>query len=234
EQESPCNNMPLYEKCRREGVNIMQMIIDECHKRGIKAYLHHRFSEVDRNSSPEAKKHGLATRNGRNEIKYNHKDWVIKTWWQEGLWNLASKELQRFKLDYIKKTMSQYSFDGICIDYLRHLPCLPVGKQWEYRDCATEFMSTLRQELNELGRSIALGAKLPENGRACHEDGFDVVRYSYDDWGRVSIVREMTDLKPKRAEHLPPRKALFGLNIPLSLGIHRVFLRFAGTFILKN
>lgn len=174
EQESPCNNMPLYEKCRREGVNIMQMIIDECHKRGIKAYLHHRFSEVDRNSSPEAKKHGLATRNGRNEIKYNHKDWVIKTWWQEGLWNLASKELQRFKLDYIKKTMSQYSFDGICIDYLRHLPCLPVGKQWEYRDCATEFMSTLRQELNELGRSIALGAKLPENGRACHEDGFDV------------------------------------------------------------
>jgi hypothetical protein len=41
-------------------------------------------------------------------------------------------------------------------------------------------------------------------------------------------------LKPKGIEPLPPRKALFGLNIPLSLGIRRVFLRFAGIFILKN
>ena len=41
-------------------------------------------------------------------------------------------------------------------------------------------------------------------------------------------------VKPKRIEPLPPRKALFGLNIPLSLGIRRVFLRFAGIFILKN
>ena len=33
---------------------------------------------------------------------------------------------------------------------------------------------------------------------------------------------------------MTPRKALFGLNFPLSLGIRKVFPHFAGKFILKN
>jgi hypothetical protein len=33
---------------------------------------------------------------------------------------------------------------------------------------------------------------------------------------------------------MSPRKALFGLNFHLAFGIHRVFLHFAGKFILEN
>ena len=161
EQECSYNNLGIFKKFQEKGINIMQRIIDECHKRGIKAYYHHRFSEVD-----------LGT--GRNEIKQKHKDWIIKTWWQEGLWNLASPELQEFKLNYISKVMTEYSFDGICIDFLRHLPCLPVGKQWDHRECATEFMSKLKENMNQLNREVEVGAKLPENGEACRVDGFDV------------------------------------------------------------
>ena len=79
--------------------------------------------------------------------------------------------------------MTEYSFDGICIDFLRHLPCLPVGKQWEYRECATEFMSKLRANMNELGRQVVVGAKLPENGESCRVDGFDVEK-----WAKNSLV----------------------------------------------
>jgi hypothetical protein len=165
--ESPCNTTNIYKKFQDKGINIMGRIIDECHKRGIKAYYHHRFSEVE-----------LYLESGRNEIKQSHKDWVIKTWWQEGLWNLASPELQEFKLNYITKIMSQYSFDGICIDFLRHLPCLPVGKQWEHRECATEFMGKLKTSMNKLDRQIAVGAKLPENENACRADGFDVEKWA--------------------------------------------------------
>lgn len=165
--ESPCNTTKIYKKFQDKGVNIMERIIDECHKRGIKAYYNHRFSEVE-----------LYLEDGRNEIKQKHKDWVIKTWWQEGLWNLASEELRNFKLDYISKIMSEYSFDGICIDFLRHLPCLPVGKQWEYRECATEFMNKLKDNMNKLGRQALVGAKLPENKEACYADGFDVERWA--------------------------------------------------------
>ena len=170
--ELPCYNAEIYRKFKAKGINIMERIIDECHKRGIKAYCHHRFSEVEIDLS-----------SGRNEIKQKHKDWVIKTWWQEGLWNLASSELQEFKLDYIRKIMSEYAFDGICIDFLRHLPCLPVGKQWEYRECATEFMGKLKDSMNDLGRHIDVGAKLPENGESCRVDGFDVEK-----WAKNNLV----------------------------------------------
>ena len=169
EQECSCFNPEIYRKFQAKGINIMQRIIDECHKRGIKAYCHHRFSEVELS--------------GINELKQKHKDWVIKTWWQEGLWNLASSELQEFKLNYITKTMTKYSFDGICIDFLRHLPCLPVGKQWEHRECATEFMSKLKNNMDKLGRQVIVGAKLPENGEACHVDGFDVEK-----WAKNNLV----------------------------------------------
>ena len=172
EQESPCNNTRIYKKFQAKGINIMGRIIDECHKRGIKAYCLHRFSEVE-----------LNLESGRNEIKQKHKDWVIKTWWQEGLWNIASPELQEFKLNYITKIMTEYAFDGICIDFLRHLPCLPVGKQWEMRECATEFMSKLKDNMNKLGRGVAVGAKLPENGESCRVDGFDVEK-----WAKNSLV----------------------------------------------
>lgn len=172
EQESPHFNTGIYKKIQAKGINIMARIIDECHKRGIKAYCNHRFSEVE-----------LDLKFGRNEIKQQHRDWIIKTWWQEGLWNLASSELQDFKLNYITKIMSQYSFDGICIDFLRHLPCLPVGKQWEHRECATEFMGKLKDNMSKLGRHIVVGAKLPETREACHIDGFDVEK-----WAKNNLV----------------------------------------------
>lgn len=170
EQELPCYNADVYRKFQEKGIDIIGRIIDECHKRGIKAYCHHRISEVEITS-------------GGNKLKKEHKDWVIKTWWPEGLWNLASPELQEFKLSYIKKIMAKYPFDGICIDFLRHLPCLPVGKQWEHRDCVTEFISKIKDEMGKLGRQIAVGAKLPENEKSCHVDGFDVEK-----WAKNNLV----------------------------------------------
>ena len=169
EQEMDCFNTDIYRKFKQKGIDIMARIIDECHKRGIKAYCHHRFSEVE--LSPG------------NEIKEKHKDWVIKTWWDEGLWNLASEGLQEFKLNYITKIMQRYPFDGISIDFLRHLPCLPVGAQWENRKRATKFISKLKENMNKLGRKIMVGAKLPENEKACHVDGFDV-----ETWAESGIV----------------------------------------------
>lgn len=166
ELEQACYNADIYRKFQAKGIDIMARIIEECHKRGIKAYCHHRFSEVELNVEKE-----------RNEIKQQNKDWVIKTWWQEGLWNIASLGLQEFKLDYITRIMNKYPFDGICIDFLRHLPCLPVGKQWEYREYATEFMSKLKESMKKLNRRVLVGAKLPENKESCRLDGFDVEKW---------------------------------------------------------
>ena len=58
EQELPCYNAEIYRKFQAKGINIMARLIDECHKRGIKAYCHHRISEVE-----------LNLESGRNELK---------------------------------------------------------------------------------------------------------------------------------------------------------------------
>lgn len=175
EQETVANNRSPYYSFKERGIDMMQIIIDECHKRGIKAYFHHRFSEVEReNPAPDFDENGNIVPEGRNKIKYDNPDWIIKTWWKNGLWNLTSEGMQDFKLDYLVRMMEKYNFDGICIDYLRHLPCLPVGRQWELRECATGFMCRLRECMDKLGRDIVVGAKLPENLEACRCDGFDV------------------------------------------------------------
>ena len=168
-QECESNNTEIFRYFQARGIDMMQVLIDACHKRGIECIFHHRISDVD---SSHVKK--LKGKDGWNKIKLAHPDWVIKTWWREGHWNFASEELRRFKLDYITSIMQQYPFDGVCIDFSRHLPCLPVGRQWEFRQCLTQFMCDLKKEMNAINPSIKTGAKVPENSRVCRDDGFDM------------------------------------------------------------
>ena len=164
--ECASDKNPILQLYTEQGIDIMQIIIDETHKRGMKAYWHHRFCEVSRMDSTDPVCE-----------KVLHPDWTIDTW-ECTMWNLAAPGLRQFKLDYFRRILSKYKFDGMCIDFLRHLPCLPVGEQWEYRECATDFMRGVRKIVDELCPDMKLGAKLPENGRACKVDGFDVETWS--------------------------------------------------------
>ncbi|MBE6930274.1 MAG: hypothetical protein E7463_08345, partial [Ruminococcaceae bacterium] len=167
--EQECsNNLDTYTVLTQRGIDMMQRIIDETHRRGIKAYWHHRISEVD---APPASFHSVVS---ENIIKKAHPDWLIRTWYEKGLWNLAVPEVQEFKVAYIKKMTERYPFDGICIDFLRHLPCLPPDAQWEHRDCVTDFMGKIRAAIP---KDMKLGAKLPENAASCRVDGFDVAQW---------------------------------------------------------
>lgn len=168
-QECESNNTDIYQCFKGRGIDMMQVLIDACHKRGIESIFHHRISEVD---SSHVKK--LKGKDGWNKTKLSHPDWIIKTWWREGHWNFASEGLRQFKLDYITSIMRKYNFDGICIDFSRHLPCLPVGRQWEERHCLTQFMCDLKNRIKRISPAIKIGAKVPENNRVCHDDGFDM------------------------------------------------------------
>ena len=121
-QECRCNDFDAYKVLCSRGTDMMRLVLDETRRRGIKPFWHCRICEVD--------KAGRSDRGEPNDIKLAHPDWVIKTWWKDGMWNLANPEMRSFKLDYIRSIISKYDFDGVCIDFLRHLPCLPVGRQW--------------------------------------------------------------------------------------------------------
>ncbi len=89
----------------------------------------------------------------------------IRSWWWQGLWNIASPGLRAHKVEVLREVAETLDIDGIQIDFARHIPCLPPGRQWEMRDHATEFLRMLRRMLNDAGRRrnrrLQLAAKVP-------------------------------------------------------------------------
>ncbi len=175
--ECECNDLTVYRSFKERGIDMMARLIDETHRRGIKAYWHHRFSEVDLFQNTDRRV---------NPIKEAHPDWTVGSWRPEGnMWNLAAEGLRDFKVGYITQMAGQYAFDGLTVDFLRHLPCLPVGAQWEMRDCVTDF---LRRLCKGIPHGMKLGVKIPENPAACHADGFDVEAWLAEDLVQYLVV----------------------------------------------
>ncbi len=168
----PVDN-PLLKKWLSEGIDWVQKLVDETRRRKLEVFWNYRVSEVDGLAGG-----GLATKE-LNPLKAAHPDWLVRdTWWWQGMWNLASEGLRNHKIEVLRELVTRYDFDGIQIDFSRHIPCLPIGKQWEMREHVTEFMRMVRDLLDEVGqkrqRPFLLAAKVPRNPAGCRVDGFDV------------------------------------------------------------
>ena len=126
-----------------------------------------------------------------NPIKAEHPDWVIKTWWWQGMWNLAVPEVRDFKVELFRQMTERYDFDGYQIDFHRHTPVLPVGRQWELRDSVTDLMRRVREVLLKASakknKPILFSAKVPRSLEACRVDGFDV-----ECWVQEGLVDMLT------------------------------------------
>ena len=165
-------------------VDLLAVLLEETHRRGFEAFWHHRISEVDIEPG------GLAMRR-LNPVKTEHPDWVIKTWWWQGMWNLAVPEVRDFKVELFREMAERYDFDGYQIDFHRHLPVLPIGRQSELRDSVTDLMRRVREVLLKASaakdKPILLSAKVPRSLEVCRADGFDVVR-----WVQEGLVDMLT------------------------------------------
>ena len=165
-------------------IDSLAVALEETHRRGFEAFWHHRVSGAD--SGPEGK-----AMDQLNPIKELHPDWVIKTWWWQGMWNLAVPEVRAFKVALFRELAERYDFDGFQIDYARQLPVLPLGRQWELRDSVTDLMRQLRETLLDVSvaknKPILLSAKVPRSLEVCRADGFDVVR-----WVQEGLVDMLT------------------------------------------
>lgn len=177
---------PGLNKWLEAGIDVVRVLLEEAKKRGLENIWNHRISEVD--FGPSGTGLGLAH---KNKEKQEHPDWVVKSWWWQGLWNLASPGLREYKLDYLRRIAQYEALDGIQLDFARHVPCLPPGAQWENREHATEFVRLVRQMLLERerqrGRPLLLSAKVPESPEGCRVDGFDV-----EAWARQQLVDMLT------------------------------------------
>ena len=175
----PPRRMPMLARFRSAGVDVFAEWIKHVHGRGKECWLTDRISEVDlgkdRNPVP---------------IKDERPEWFIPAFGFQ-MNNMAVPEIRQHKLKILAEVMRKYAFDGLDIDFERHTPILPVGRQWELRECVTEFMRDLRAELlkigEEQGRVIMLSARVPDCLDGCRQDGLDV-----EEWIKEDLVDCLT------------------------------------------
>lgn len=168
------------------GTDWIAELVSGARQRKLEVFWNHRISDVD--GKPEG---GLEMEH-LHPLKAAHPDWVIpvKFWWQ-GMWNLAAPGLREYKIRALRELVQKYPLDGVQIDFSRHIPCLPPGRQWELRGEVTEFMRMVRtmclDEAAQRGRPILVAAKVPETLAGCQVDGFDIAA-----WAQLSLVDILT------------------------------------------
>jgi hypothetical protein len=175
------------DKWREQGIDWVERLVAETKKRELEVFWSHRISEVELNEEGT----GAGWQGKPHPIKQAHPDWVIKTWWKQGLWNLAVPGVRELKVRILREMAENYDFDGFQIDFARHVPCLPPGRQWELRGHVTEFVRMVRWMLLEVaknrGRPLLLAARVPCNLDGCRQDGFDIA-----EWAREHLVDILT------------------------------------------
>ncbi|MFH1921871.1 MAG: family 10 glycosylhydrolase [Planctomycetota bacterium] len=177
-----------FQKWRNQGIDVVGRLVAETRKRGLEVFWHHRASEVDLNVQGT----GAAWKDEAAPLKQAHPDWALKTnWWRHGLWNFAVPAVREYTVKALREVAEMYNFDGLQIDFARHVPCLPLGRQWELRHHVTELMRMARRMTLEVerdrGQPLLLAAKVPRNLEGCRIDGFDV-----EAWAKENLVDILT------------------------------------------
>lgn len=171
----PPSDHPAARRWRHEGTDFLEKLVAASRARGLECFWSHRIAEVD--TGP-----GGLEMERPDEVKAKHPDWLIRTWWWQGLWNLAVPAVREHKTRIIRELAERYDFDGFVIDFARHVPILPVGRQWELRDNVTDLMRRLREALDTAaarrGHPVLLGARVGPDLDACRDDGLDIAAWS--------------------------------------------------------
>ena len=173
-----------FQKWRDQGIDVVGRLVAETRKRGLEVFWHHRASEVDLNAQGT----GAAWKDEAAPLKQAHPDWVLKTnWWPHGLWNFAVPAVREYTVKALREVAEMYNFDGLQIDFARHVPCLPLGRQWELRHHVTELMRMARRMTLEVEkdreRPLLVAAKVPRSLEGCRVDGLDV-----QTWAEENLV----------------------------------------------
>ncbi|NUQ65604.1 MAG: family 10 glycosylhydrolase [Pirellulales bacterium] len=163
-----------FKKWRDQGIELVGRLVEETRRRNLECFWHHRVSEVDLGRDGT----GAAWKDPPDPLKQAHPDWALKCWWPHGLWDFSNSAVRQITVESLREVAERYDFDGIQLDFARHVPCLPLGRQWELRHHVTDLVRNVRRMLLEVegkrGRPFLLAAKVPQNLQGCRTDGFDV------------------------------------------------------------
>ena len=156
------------------GHNPPQIIVDECRRRGMRAFVSLRMNDIHDGQHPR----GALPNPELPTFKRLNPDWLVPDldWWSA--LNFEVAPVRELKLRVIEEFFDRWDFDGIELDWLRHTFYFPRGLEREKGKYLTEFMRavrrSLRQRAAERGRPIEIAVRVPERVEWCLEGGFEV------------------------------------------------------------
>ncbi|MDE2667134.1 MAG: glycoside hydrolase family 18 protein [Acidobacteriota bacterium] len=156
------------------GHNPPQIIVDECRRRGLRAFVSLRMNDIHDGQHPR----GTLPNPELPTFKRINPDWLVPDldWWSA--LNFEVAPVRELKLRVIEEFFDRWDFDGIELDWLRHTFYFPRGLEREKGKYLTEFMRAVRRSLRQKaairGRPIEIAVRVPERVEWCLEGGFEV------------------------------------------------------------
>ena len=156
------------------GANPPAVIVEECHRRGMQAFVSLRMNDCHDGQHPR----GTLPNPELATFKRQNPEWLVPDldWWTA--LNFAHPRVRALKLRVVEEFFDRWDFDGIELDWLRHTLYFPRGTERENAHHLTHFLRDVRESLNERarrrGRPIEILVRVPERVEWCREGGFEI------------------------------------------------------------
>lgn len=177
------------------GANSPAVIVEECHRRGIDAFVSLRMNDCHDGQHPKT----LRPNPELPTFKRQHLDWLVPDldWWSA--LDYTHPRVRALKLRVIEEFFDRWDFDGIELDWLRHTLHFPRGTEEENAHHLTNFMRQVRKSLKaraeRRGRPIEIAVRIPERVNWCQAGGFDIRTWIAEDLVDMLILGQgLTEL----------------------------------------
>ena len=146
----------------KKGVQPIEVLIDQCHKRGMKFLAKFRVSDRHRDSA--------------RGWQLEHKE----LWLDEfpGALDFSHAAVRDWYAALVEEILRRFDVDGFEFNYVRWEHCFPTATARENQPVMTAFLGRVRALLDarakETGRELWLGVRVPQTLEECHALGYDV------------------------------------------------------------
>ncbi len=163
------------------GHNPPALIVEECHRRGLDAFVSLRMNDIHDGQHPKDKLPNpeLPT------FKRINPDWLVGDldWWSA--LDFEHPRVRALKLNVVEEYFDRWDFDGIEIDWMRHSLYFRRGTEIENGKYLTMLLRDIRKSLQakaaRRGRPIEVAVRIPERVEWCRDGGFEVETWIADD-----------------------------------------------------
>ena len=163
----------------------MQIVVDQCHRRGIKCFANLRMNDRHRVTDYV------------QELYRQHPEWRLKSpigafLDRKGALNFKYKGVRDQLLAFTAELLERYDVDGLELDYMRMCHMFEPTEARQHAHLLTEMMRSMRAQLAAAARrrnrgSLVLGVRIPSTVAEC-----DALGYEVKTWIREGLVDYVT------------------------------------------